>query len=216
MTPVAVQIKICGLRTVETVEAACDAGAHYIGFNFAPNSPREVSVNKARDLARGVGSGAEVVAVFVDPSDEALEAVADFADIIQLHGHESPERVGEIRQKFGKPVIKAIGLATGEDLAKIEPFEDIADILMIDAKPPKPEAARGGHGLSFDWHLLEGRTWAGPWMLAGGLSAANVGEAIGVTGAAIVDVSSGVESTRGVKDVNLIKAFMAAVKAVNK
>lgn len=216
MTPVAVQIKICGLRTVETVEAACDAGAHYIGLNLAPNSPRKVSVEEARQLAKSVGSAQEVVALFGDPEDSDLAEVSDFADIFQLHGHESPERVAEVKQRFGKPVIKAIAIARPEDIASAQDFEGFADILLFDAKPPTSELSAGGHGQSFDWHLLEGQQWDTPWMLAGGLNARNVGAAIAITGAAIVDVSSGVESTRGVKDVNLIKAFMAAVKAVNE
>jgi phosphoribosylanthranilate isomerase len=211
-----VKVKICGLTTAESVETTCAVGADYIGFNFCAASPRFVDANEARALASGVNDRTEVVGLFVDPSDEELADVQDFVDLYQLHGGECTTRLADIKRKFGKPVIKALGVAGPEDLGAALDFEGVADILMLDAKPPRSDGATGGHGQPFDWQLLTGFHWTGAWMLAGGLNAENVASAIELTHAPMVDVSSGVEISRGVKDADMIRAFVAAAKSVDE
>ncbi len=210
-----VSVKICGLTAVEHVQAAATAGARYVGFVFFPKSPRHLDVPKAADLAGHVPLGIAKVALTVNATDAELDHILASVplDMLQLHGKESPERVSEVKARYGLPVMKAIGVADHADLAQIDVYSQIADQLLIDAKPPKEAALPGGNGLSFDWRLLAGRKyWQCPWMLAGGLTPENVAEAVRMTGAQQVDVSSGVESAPGHKDANLIEAFVAATR----
>ena len=212
--PGGVRVKICGLTRPEHVRAAAEAGAAYLGFVFFPKSPRNVSIAQARDLALEAPMGVAKVALLVDATDAEIDAIlADVPlDMLQLHGKESPARVAEIRARAGLPVMKAVGVAEAADLAAIPAYEAVADQILVDAKAPKDAALPGGNGLSFDWRLIAGREWAKPWMLAGGLTPDNVAEAIRLTGAKQVDVSSGVESAPGEKDEALIRAFIAAVQ----
>lgn len=206
-------IKICGLRRPADVAAAVDAGARYLGFVFFPRSPRAVTVAEAEALGRDLAPGLARVGLFVDPDDVVLDAVLASAplDIIQLHGGESPARVAEVRARTGLPVMKAIGVAGPDDLARIAGFAGVADLLLLDAKAPAGAALPGGNGSAFDWRLLAGQRLAKPWFLAGGLTPDNVAEALRVTGAPGVDVSSGVERAPGDKDPARIAAFCAAV-----
>ncbi len=208
--------KICGLKTVETVDAAVAHGAGLVGFNFYPRSPRAVEPAQAKLLGARVPASVLKVGLFVDDGDARIaEVLASCAlDVLQLHGHETPERVTEIRHRFGKPVIKVMSVSAAEDLAPAASYEAVADYLMFDAKPPKSMvgALPGGNALSFDWTLIGGRRFARPWLLAGGLTPDNVAEAVRVTGAPMVDVSSGVEDRPGEKNVSKIKAFLDAVK----
>ena len=207
-----IRVKICGLRRVGDVAAVAKAGAAYAGFVFFAKSPRNLSIAEARVLALAAPVGLAKVALIVNADDAAIEAIlADVPiDILQLHGAESPDRVAEVRQRFGLPVMKAVGLSGEADLAAIMDYSLVADQLLIDAKPGSGTDLPGGNGLAFDWRLLVGRKWLRPWMLAGGLGPQNVAEAIRLTGARQVDVSSGVESAPGVKDAGLIAAFVAA------
>lgn len=209
-----VRVKICGLTEPRTLAAAVAAGAAYVGLVFFPKSPRHLEPDAARALAIGVPPGVAKVALVVDPDDAALERIlrAVPIDMVQLHGAESPARVREIRARFGLPVMKAVGVAEAADLAAIASYEAVADQILVDARAPKGAALPGGNGLSFDWRLIAGRQWQKPWMLAGGLTPANVAEAIRLTGARQVDVSSGVESAPGVKDPARIAAFIAEVQ----
>lgn len=207
-----IRVKICGLRTVADVAAVAAAGAAYAGFNFFPKSPRYVTVDEARTLALQAPEGLCKVALVVDAEDAVLDAIVGAVplDMLQLHGHESPERVAEVKARFGLPVMKVIGVAGEADLAALTEYSLVADQILIDAKPPKDAVLPGGNGLTFDWRLLVGRKWLRPWMLAGGLTAGNVAEAIRLTGARQVDVASGVESAPGVKDAARIAAFVRA------
>ncbi|MCX8953882.1 phosphoribosylanthranilate isomerase [Ruegeria sp. NA] len=210
-----VSVKICGLTASEHVRAAVAAGARYVGFNFFPKSPRYAPIPQAAALAAEVPVGVAKVALAVNFSDAQLDEIVAGVplDMLQLHGGESPERVAEIKQRYGLPVIKAIGVAEVEDLAAIDLYSEVADQLLIDAKPPKNSELPGGNGLPFDWRLLAGRKyWRRPWMLSGGLNPDNVAEAIRMTGARQVDVASGVESAPGVKDAGLIQAFIDATR----
>ncbi len=214
--PSDIRVKICGLTAAEHVAAAVDAGAAYLGFVFFPKSPRNVTVETAAALASRVPAGIAKVGLVVNPTDADLDRLlaAVPLDMLQLHGSETPERVAAIRAATGLPVMKAVGIANAEDLAKIDLYSDVADQILVDAKPPKNADLPGGNGLSFDWRLLAGRRyWRKPWMLAGGLTPRNVAEAVRMTGAAQVDVSSGVESAPGVKDAERIRAFLAALDA---
>lgn len=211
-----IRVKICGLRTAADIAAASDAGAAYIGFNFFPKSPRSVSFDEARALALDVPVGVAKIALVVDADDATLDALTNRApvDMIQLHGRETPERVSEIRARYGLPVMKVIGVSGAGDLAKIDTYGEVADQLMLDAKPPKDAVLPGGNGVAFDWTLLAGRKyWPCPWMLAGGLTPDNVAEAIAKTGTQQVDVASGVETAPGVKDAALMRAFCDAALA---
>ncbi len=211
------KVKICGLTSAAAVGHAADAGAAYLGFVFYPPSPRALELECARTLAQAAPAGVTRVAMVVDADDAFLaQLVAGVPlDMLQLHGQESPERVTEIRARTGLPVMKAVGIRDAEDLPRIAEFEAVADQLLIDAKPPKGGIGilPGGNALSFDWRLIAGRRWARPWLLAGGLTAANVATATRLTGAVQIDVSSGVESTRGVKDLDKISAFIRAASA---
>ena len=209
-----VSVKICGLKFASDVEAAALAGASYVGFVFFAKSPRNVSIEQARELALEVPLGIAKVALVVNASDAELDAITDAVplDILQLHGSETPERVAEIKARYGLPVMKAVGVADASDLPTLERYAAVADQLLIDAKPPKDAVLPGGNGLSFDWRLIEGRNFGVPWMLAGGLNPTNVAEAVRMTGARQVDVSSGVESSVGVKDADLIHSFVQSAK----
>ena len=207
-----VRTKICGLITQETLDAAVAGGAAYIGFNFFPKSPRYVDPATAHDLAISIPPGICKVALSVDADNATLDALVAAVplDMLQLHGKESPERVAEVRARYGLPVMKALGVATREDLPALDLYGAVADQLLIDAKAPKGSVLPGGNGVTFDWTLLQNRRWPVPWMLAGGLTAENVAQAIRLTGAAQVDVSSGVEKAPGQKTPELIGRFLAA------
>ncbi len=211
-----VDIKICGLKTPDTLRAAVHAGAGYIGFMFYPPSPRAVTPQQAGALALIIPPGVRKVGVFVDPSDEALEEAmrAVPLDVIQLHGKETPARVAEVRARMGKPVFKAIAIEGRDDVALAHTYEAAADFLLFDAKPPKamPSALPGGNGLAFDWDLIAGETWTRGWILSGGLTQENVAGAIAQSGARFVDVSSGVEDSPGVKSPAKIEAFIKAAR----
>ena len=209
-----VNVKICGVTSAAAVKDAVDAGARYLGFNFYPPSPRYLTYDKAHALMLDVAEGVAKVALVVDPTDEALAELLRHlpADFIQLHGHETPARVAEIRARFGLPVIKAVGISGADDLATMESYFPVSDQILVDAKPAEDAKLPGGNGLAFDWRLLQGRQWPRPWLLAGGLTAENVATAVHLTGARQVDVSSGVESAPGVKDATVMRAFVSAAQ----
>ena len=211
-----VAVKICGLTSPQDVVAAAEAGARYVGFVFFPKSPRNVSVQQAKALAAEVPFGVAKVALTVNADDALLDEITQNVaiDILQLHGSESVERVAQIKARTGLPVMKAIGISDADDLQKIVDYGRVADMLLVDAKPPKNADLPGGNGLAFDWRLLAGRKWAVPWMLAGGLTPDNVQQAIQLTGARQVDVSSGVESAPGVKDPAKVAAFVSAAQDI--
>ena len=210
------RVKICGLRTRADVAAVAAAGAAYAGFVFFAKSPRHLSLVDARALALAAPDGLCKVALVVDADDAALDAIVEAVplDMLQLHGHETPDRVAEVKARYGLPVMKAMGVANEGDLAGLLEMSLAADQLLIDAKPVPGADLPGGNGLAFDWRLLVGRKWLRPWMLAGGLTPANVAEAIRLTGARQVDVSSGVESAPGVKDHATIAAFVQAAQGL--
>lgn len=212
--PEDVRVKICGLTRPEDVAAAVTAGATYLGFNFFPKSPRYVDIPDAAMLAVDVPDGVAKVALVVDADDALLDALVGQVpiDILQLHGHEPPERVLAVKARYGLPVMKVIGVATAEDLPLLEDHGRVADQLLVDAKPPPGADRPGGNAVSFDWNLIAGRRWPVPWMLAGGLTAANVADGIAKTGATQVDVASGVESAPGIKDAQMIADFIAAAR----
>ncbi len=209
-----VAAKICGLSTAEGVAAAARNGARYVGFVFYPPSRRNVTPALAGALAAVVPAGIAKVGLFVDAEDALLEAALAGAplDLLQFHGRESPERVLQAKRRFGKPVMKAIPVASAADLELAALYYGVADLLLFDAKPPKDATVPGGNGLVFDWELLGGRRWPLPWMLSGGLTPDNLGEAVRITHAAAVDVSSGVERAPGVKDPERIGAFLARAR----
>jgi phosphoribosylanthranilate isomerase len=213
MTP-GIRVKICGLTRPEDVSAVADAGAAYAGFVFFPKSPRNVTSEQARHLAVEVPVGVAKVALVVNADNALLDAITAAVplDILQLHGSESPERVTEIRSRYGLPVMKAVGVADQEDVAALDVYAEVADQILVDAKPPKNADLPGGNGVSFDWRLISARRWTKPWMLAGGLTPANVAEAIALTGTQQVDVSSGVESAPGIKDAGVIREFVQATR----
>jgi phosphoribosylanthranilate isomerase len=209
-------VKICGLSTPETLDAALAAGADWVGFVRFAKSPRHVSLDAGRDLSARAKGRARRVVLLVDADDkdiaEAIEALDP--DLLQLHGHETPERVAAIRAIFGRPVVKALGIAESSDLAALEAYEHAADHFILDAKPPRtPDSLPGGNGLSFDWRLLVGLDPSLSFMLSGGLNPDNVAEAIRLTGSRAVDVSSGVEVRPGIKDPGRIEAFVKAARA---
>ena len=209
-----VRVKICGLTDAHALRAAVEAGAAYVGFVFFARSPRNLGVARAAELAFEVPPGVAKVALTVDADDAALDEIVGRVplDMLQLHGSESPARVAAIRARFGLPVMKAVGVAGEADLPALEEYAQVADQILVDAKPPRDATLPGGRGVAFDWRLIAGRRWPLPWMLAGGLTPANVAEAIALTGAKQVDVSSGVESAPGVKDEKLIADFMKAAR----
>lgn len=207
------EVKICGLTDEESIDAAIDAGADYLGLVFFAKSPRFVTPECAAELTQFV-EGVGKVGLFVDAEDGFLdEALTHLRlDLLQFHGAESPERIEAIRREFAVPVMKVIAIESAEDLARAEPYFAVADRLLFDAKPPRGSDLPGGNAVSFDWSILAGYKCPLPWMLAGGLTAANVAEAIRISGARAVDVSSGVESAPGIKDAAKIAAFIKAAK----
>ena len=207
-------VKICGLSTPEALDVALDAGADMVGFVFFPPSPRHLGFDKAHGLASRVAERAQKVALTVDADDEFLDAVVEALqpDLLQLHGTESPDRVEAVRQMFGLPIMKAIPIAVRGDLDRIVQYVPVADRLLFDAHPPREATRPGGLGKAFDWHLLEKLDPGVPFLLSGGLDAANVGEALRITRAPGVDVSSGVERAPGVKDADKIRAFVCAAR----
>ncbi|MFD2740842.1 phosphoribosylanthranilate isomerase [Sulfitobacter aestuarii] len=215
LAPAMVNVKICGLTETADLPAAILGGARYLGFVFFAKSPRNVTPEEAAFMAATVPEGICKVALTVNADDEFLDALTARVplDMLQLHGSESPERVSAIKARYGLPVMKAVGVADAQDLAALERYGRVADQLLVDAKPPRDAVLPGGNGLAFDWRLIAGRRWPVPWMLAGGLTPYNVAEAIRVTGARQVDVSSGVESAPGVKDAARIAAFCEAALA---
>ena len=208
-------VKICGLSTPETLEAALAAGADMVGFVFFPASPRHVGLELARELGRQVKGRATKVALSVDADDallaNSIEALRP--DVLQLHGKETTARVRDIRQTFGLPVMKAIAVETRADLIVLPSYAEVAERILFDARAPKGATRPGGLGAAFDWHLLERLDLKIPFMVSGGLSAANVAEAVRVTRAGGLDVSSGVESAPGIKDPEMIRAFIRAARA---
>ncbi len=211
MTPM---VKVCGLSTAKTLEAALKAGADVVGFVFFPKSPRHVDYEAARGLGAQARGRAQIAALCVDADDETLARIVDALapDIMQLHGRETPARVEEIGRRFACATMKAIGVAAPGDLAAAARYDRVADLLLIDAKPPKDATLPGGNGLPFDWRLAKDFSPRTPWLLSGGLDPRNVAEAIELTGARGVDVSSGVESAPGIKDEAKIAAFVAAAR----
>lgn len=215
MTPkTPLTIKICGLSTREALDAALDAGAGMVGFNFFPPSPRYVAPADARPLADRAKGRVGVVALAVDPDDAMVDVIvaAIMPDVIQLHGRETPERVAAVRDRTGVPVMKAMPIGDAADLAAAARYASAADMLLLDARPPKGALLPGGNGVAFDWRILEGFAAPMPYLLGGGLSPTNVADAIAVSGAPGVDVSSGVESAPGKKEPDLIRAFIAAAR----
>jgi phosphoribosylanthranilate isomerase len=211
-------VKICGLSTRETLQTALDAGADMVGFVFFPPSPRHLSLAVGRDLGRQVKRRALKVALTVDADDATLDNIMDALspDILQLHGKETVARLRDIKQKFGRPVMKALPVETAADLAVLPGYAAVADRILFDARPPKNATRPGGLGAPFDWHLLENLDLKLPYMVSGGLHAGNVAEALRVTRAGGVDVSSGVESASGVKDPEMIRAFIRACRTTQE
>ncbi|MGH6812677.1 MAG: phosphoribosylanthranilate isomerase [Methylocella sp.] len=207
-------VKICGLATQAGLDAALACGADMAGFVVFDKSPRHVSLELATNLGRRAARRTCKVLLTVDAGDALLAAAIKALDpgLLQLHGHESPERVAAIRARFGLPVMKAIGIGEAADLTLVPVFDGVADFLLFDAKPPRPSGRPGGNGATFDWSLLNKVKTQKPWLLAGGLDAGNVADALAQTGAPGVDVSSGVENAPGVKDGNKIAAFIAEVR----
>jgi len=208
-----VKAKICGLKGRDAVDAAVAGGADMTGFVFFPPSPRSLLPEAASELVRRVPPSIDRVALTVDADDPWLEAVAlqTGVNVLQFHGQEPPERVVDIKQRFGLPVIKACPISSPEDVDAARVYDGIADMLMFDARPPKGATRPGGNALAFDWELLAGTMWSVPWILAGGLDADNVSDAVRISGAEAVDVSSGVEYSPGFKSPIKIRQFLGVV-----
>ncbi len=213
-----IEVKICGVNSPAALAAAVEGGADYLGFNFYPPSPRYVTPEAVREIAAPTPESVTKVGVVVDLDDAALAAILARAplDMLQLHGRESPERVAEIRARFGLPVMKVVRIAGADDVAAAEAYCSAADRLLFDAKPPKDMtgALPGGNALALDWRLLAGKAWPIPWLLAGGLDAENLAEAVRTSGARALDVSSGVEDAPGRKSPDKIRAFLSAAKGL--
>jgi phosphoribosylanthranilate isomerase len=207
-------IKICGLKKPESIAASLAGGATHLGFIFFPKSPRHVTPGTARDLTSAAKSRAVTVAVSVDAPDDYLDEIVLVMrpGMLQLHGHETPQRVAEVKARFGLPVMKAFSLRSRDDLVAIAPYKSVADRFLFDAKPPQGAELPGGNGVSFDWSLLHGLDGGLDYMLSGGINAANVTQAIAQTRCSGLDISSGVESAPGVKDERLISEFLALVR----
>jgi phosphoribosylanthranilate isomerase len=214
-----VKVKICGIKTPEALQAALAARADFVGLNFYPPSPRSLAPDMAAELAELARDHTAIVALIVDAQDAVIDEIVRKVDpdFLQLHGSETSERAAEIVQRWGRPVIKAIKVETAEDAAGALAFADVAALILFDAKAPKDLAGAlpGGNGLSFDWHLLDGVKDRVPFLLSGGLTSENVGDAIATTGATIVDVSSGVETAPGIKSPDLIRRFIDAARGVH-
>lgn len=213
-----VAAKICGLKTAETVDAAINGGAFMIGFNFFARSPRYLTPALAGELGKRVPANVAKVGLLVDAGDDEIAAILGEAplDLLQLHGHETPDRVAAVKVRFALPVMKVVSVAEAADIAAARAYENVADRLLFDTKPPKSlaNALPGGNAISFDWGLLKGETFRLPWMLAGGLHAGNLAEAVSATGTRAVDTSSGVEDRPGEKNVNKIKEFLAVARTL--
>jgi phosphoribosylanthranilate isomerase len=211
-------VKICGLSTRETLDAALDAGADMAGFVFFPPSPRHLSLGAARDLGKQTQGRAAKVALTVDADDATLGNVVEALqpDILQLHGKETVARVRDIKQKFGLQVMKVIAIETAADLGALPGYADVADRILFDARAPDQATRPGGLGAAFDWRLLEQVEMKRPFMVSGGLDAGNIAEAIRITRAGGVDVSSGVERSPGIKDAEMIRAFIRAARATKE
>lgn len=209
-----VQVKICGINSAAAADAVLRAGADFAGLVFFAKSPRNLSLEQGAMLAERMRGRLRLAALVVDENDAQLAAIAERVkpDFFQLHGRETPERVAQIRTRFGIPVIKALAISEPGDLARVAAYEDVAEMILFDAVPATDAARPGGHGAAFDWQILNGRTFARPWFLAGGLTPENIARAIAVSGAQMVDVSSGVESAPGVKSPSRIAEFVAAAK----
>ena len=209
-------VKICGLTRETDVDAAVDAGANLVGFVFFPPSPRSVSVARAAELTKRVPKDVIKVALSVDADDALLADITANAgiDMMQFHGSEPPQRVAEARARYGLPMMKALAIAGVEDVDRARRYEAVADWLMFDAKPPRSATRPGGNALAFDWRLVAGKSWEKPWLLAGGLTPENVREAVRVSGAAAIDVSSGVEDEPGIKNASKIRQFIVMAKSL--
>ncbi|MEX0954782.1 MAG: phosphoribosylanthranilate isomerase [Rhizobiaceae bacterium] len=211
-------IKICGLKTAEALAAALDGGASHIGFIFYAKSPRFIAPELAGELRLAARGRAEAVAVSVDADNAFLDEIvsAMSPDMLQLHGRETPERVAVIRQRYSLPVMKALAISEAADLDRAKPYMEVADRLLLDAKPPKGSELPGGNGVAFDWQLLAALDADVDYMLSGGLNAANIGDALRLANPPGIDISSGVESAPGVKDAGLIESFFRAVQDAQK
>ena len=214
MSSSAIEVKICGLKTPEAVETVLKNGASHIGFIFFPKSPRHVEPAQAAKLATAARGKAKIVAVTVNADDAQLDDIVAVLqpDILQLHGNETPERVSQVKQRYGLPVMKAFSIRENSDFDVVTPYQGIADRFLFDAKAPKGSELPGGNGVSFDWNLLNARQDLGNYMLSGGLNAENINVALAKTGSFAIDISSGVESEPGKKDIKLIDAFFVAVR----
>ena len=211
-----IEVKICGLTDAAAVKAAVEGGAAMCGFVFFPASPRNLTPKEAAELTKGVPEGVIRVGLTVDADDALLAEIALVAkvDMVQLHGAETLARTNEVRERFGLPVIKVLAVQGPDDLAAAKAYQGVADRLMFDAKPPEDASRPGGNARAFEWRVLKNQTFALPWLLAGGLTAENLAEAVKTSGAVAVDVSSGVEDAPGVKNVDKIRAFLAAAAAL--
>ncbi len=209
-----VQVKICGINSAAAADAVLRAGADFGGLVFFTKSPRNLSLEQGRMLAERMRGRLRLAALVVDDSDAQLAAIASQIkpDFFQLHGKETPERAAQVRSRFGIPIIKALAISEPDDLDKVSAYSDVAEMFLFDAVPAADATRPGGHGAAFDWRILDGRTFARPWFLAGGLTPENIARAIAVSGANMVDVSSGVESAPGVKSSDRIADFVAAAK----
>jgi phosphoribosylanthranilate isomerase len=207
-------IKICGIKTPDILSAATNAGARFVGFVFVPQSPRYIHPEQARLLARQIPTGVRSVGLFSNPDDETLSKFLSAVplDFIQLHGTESPARVQDIKSRHAIPIIKAFSISSAEDLQQMESYMSVIDWILCDAKAPAGSDITGGHGVPFDWQILVGKKFKKPWMLSGGLTPDNICDALDILSPDAVDVSSGVESARGVKDAEKIKSFILKVK----
>src|SRR5215471_6083560 len=210
-----IQVKICGINSLEAADAAVRGGAEFAGLNFHAGSPRFLKLELARALADRMRGRARLVALLSDPSDDAVADAVRWVrpDLVQLHGTEPPERVAAIRSRFAVEIVKAFAISEASDFSRVRIYEPVADRLLFDAKAPQGASRPGGHGNAFDWQLLGGRTFSRPWFLAGGLTPENVALAIATSGAPGVDVSSGVETSPGTKSTTLIADFIANAKA---
>jgi len=209
------EIKICGLKTEQAVTAALSGGASHIGFIFFPKSPRNVDVETAARLGRLASGRAKAVAVTVNADDQTLERIVDIVqpDVLQFHGSESPERLDDIKKRYGLPVMKAISVREAQDLLALSAYREVADRFLLDAKPPVGAQLPGGNGIPFDWSLLASLDGEVDYMLSGGLNAANIAEALAIARPRGIDISSGVERAPGEKDPDLIRAFFSSVRA---
>lgn len=207
-------VKICGLKTPQDVIEVAQAGARYAGFVFFDKSPRFVTIEAAQTAALAAPVGLAKVALVVNATEDYLDRIVENVplDILQLHGSETPERVQAIKARYGLPVMKAVGIRDKDDLAQLDIYNRVADMILVDAKPPKDAVLPGGNGLAFDWSLIAGRRWPIPWMLAGGLTPENAALAVRKTGAKVLDVSSGVEAAPGQKDYALVQNFIDAAQ----